>query len=54
MLFCDECDRGYHSFCVGLKQIPVGKDCIKLVCQVFTSARLNLVLGTRIMLSCQT
>ena len=25
MLFCDECDRGYHSFCVGLKQIPVGK-----------------------------
>ncbi|XP_015753554.1 PREDICTED: PHD finger protein 10-like, partial [Acropora digitifera] len=25
MLFCDECDRGYHSFCVGLKQIPVGR-----------------------------
>ena len=25
MLFCDECDRGYHSFCVGLKQIPVGE-----------------------------
>ena len=25
MLFCDECDRGYHSFCVGLKQIPIGR-----------------------------
>lgn len=25
MLFCDECDRGYHSFCVGLEQIPVGR-----------------------------
>ena len=25
MLFCDECDRGYHSFCVGLTQIPIGR-----------------------------
>ena len=26
MMFCDNCDRGYHSYCVGLKNIPDGKD----------------------------
>ncbi|CAL1295878.1 unnamed protein product [Larinioides sclopetarius] len=25
MLFCDVCDRGYHTFCVGLKALPQGK-----------------------------
>lgn len=25
MLFCDICDRGYHTFCVGLKTLPQGK-----------------------------
>merc|ERR1712142_1128762 len=25
MIFCDRCDRGYHSFCVGLKSVPNGK-----------------------------
>ncbi|XP_054718310.1 PHD finger protein 10-like [Uloborus diversus] len=25
MLFCDLCDRGYHTFCVGLKSLPQGK-----------------------------
>lgn len=25
MLFCDKCDRGYHTFCVGLKNLPQGK-----------------------------
>ena len=24
MMFCDNCDRGYHSYCVGLKEIPKG------------------------------
>eukprot|EP00123_Amoebidium_parasiticum_P020660 comp54223_c0_seq1/m.47747 comp54223_c0_seq1/g.47747 ORF comp54223_c0_seq1/g.47747 comp54223_c0_seq1/m.47747 type:complete len:407 (-) comp54223_c0_seq1:570-1790(-) len=24
-LFCDECDRGYHTFCIGLKNIPSGR-----------------------------
>ena len=24
MMFCDKCDRGYHTFCVGLKSIPNG------------------------------
>ena len=25
MMFCDHCDRGYHTFCVGLKVIPAGR-----------------------------
>ena len=25
MMFCDKCDRGYHTFCVGLTDIPTGK-----------------------------
>ncbi|KAK2159355.1 hypothetical protein LSH36_154g04002 [Paralvinella palmiformis] len=25
MMFCDHCDRGYHTFCVGLKAIPPGR-----------------------------
>lgn len=24
MMFCDRCDRGYHSYCVGLESIPDG------------------------------
>lgn len=24
MMFCDKCDRGYHTFCVGLKNLPAG------------------------------
>ncbi|EDV24241.1 uncharacterized protein TRIADDRAFT_26973 [Trichoplax adhaerens] len=24
MMFCDRCDRGYHTFCVGLDSIPSG------------------------------
>ncbi|VCW84557.1 unnamed protein product [Gulo gulo] len=25
MMFCDVCDRGYHTFCVGLGAIPSGR-----------------------------
>ena len=25
-MFCDHCDRGYHSYCVGLKEIPKGEN----------------------------
>ncbi|XP_053238412.1 PHD finger protein 10 isoform X3 [Podarcis raffonei] len=25
MMFCDVCDRGYHTFCVGLGAIPTGR-----------------------------
>ncbi|XP_064600353.1 PHD finger protein 10-like isoform X2 [Liolophura sinensis] len=25
MMFCDRCDRGYHTFCVGVKSIPTGR-----------------------------
>lgn len=24
MMFCDRCDRGYHTYCVGMKQVPLG------------------------------
>ncbi len=24
MVFCDDCDRGYHLFCVGLNEVPSG------------------------------
>lgn len=24
MMFCDRCDRGYHTFCVGLRNLPSG------------------------------
>ncbi|MED6251787.1 PHD finger protein 10 [Ataeniobius toweri] len=24
MMFCDKCDRGFHTFCVGMDQIPTG------------------------------
>jgi hypothetical protein len=25
MLLCDRCDDGYHTFCVGLEDIPQGE-----------------------------
>ncbi|XP_062529600.1 supporter of activation of yellow protein isoform X2 [Bombyx mori] len=25
MLFCDLCDRGFHSYCVGLPEVPTGR-----------------------------
>ena len=25
MMFCDKCDRGFHTFCVGMDSIPLGK-----------------------------
>ena len=31
MVCCDECDRGYHSFCVGLTSIPSGGENDSLV-----------------------
>lgn len=24
MMFCDRCDRGYHTYCVGVKEVPSG------------------------------
>jgi len=24
MMFCDRCDRGYHTYCVGVKDVPSG------------------------------
>uniref|UniRef100_A0A915IZY6 PHD-type domain-containing protein n=1 Tax=Romanomermis culicivorax TaxID=13658 RepID=A0A915IZY6_ROMCU len=34
MLFCDRCDRGYHTFCVGLNRLPSGR----WICQKFCAA----------------
>ncbi|XP_075248140.1 PHD finger protein 10-like [Convolutriloba macropyga] len=25
LMFCDNCDRGYHSYCVGMNEIPTGR-----------------------------
>ncbi|XP_062852012.1 PHD finger protein 10 isoform X2 [Trichomycterus rosablanca] len=25
MMFCDKCDRGFHTFCVGMDSIPMGR-----------------------------
>eukprot|EP00118_Oscarella_pearsei_P008407 m.43083 g.43083 ORF g.43083 m.43083 type:complete len:168 (+) comp33410_c0_seq1:692-1195(+) len=25
MLFCDKCDRGYHTYCIGIKHLPKGE-----------------------------
>jgi BRG1-associated factor 45A len=25
MLYCDQCDRGYHIYCIGLRNVPEGK-----------------------------
>lgn len=25
MLFCIQCDRGYHIYCLGLRNVPEGK-----------------------------
>jgi len=25
MLYCEQCDRGYHIYCLGLKTVPDGK-----------------------------
>lgn len=24
MLYCDQCDRGYHIYCIGLRIVPKG------------------------------
>nr|CDQ06538.1 Bm8215 [Brugia malayi] len=33
MMFCDRCDRGYHTFCVGLSTPPNGN----WICSSFCS-----------------
>ncbi|VDN55161.1 unnamed protein product [Dracunculus medinensis] len=33
MLFCDRCDRGFHTFCVGLTSTPKGS----WICTVYCS-----------------
>lgn len=26
MLYCDQCDRGYHIYCIGLRLVPQGNN----------------------------
>lgn len=37
MMFCDVCDRGYHTFCVGLDAIPSGNK-VRVNCSLLTSS----------------
>lgn len=25
LVYCDQCDRGYHIYCIGLRKIPTSK-----------------------------
>ena len=37
-MFCDQCDRGYHTFCVGLKVIPADRwECASCTVSATTS-----------------
>uniref|UniRef100_A0A0N5ACV3 PHD finger protein 10 n=1 Tax=Syphacia muris TaxID=451379 RepID=A0A0N5ACV3_9BILA len=37
MMFCDRCDRGYHTYCVGLKAPPSGS----WICSNYCSSASN-------------
>ena len=34
MLFCDSCDRGYHTFCVDLAALPKGESSLSYFCNM--------------------
>uniref|UniRef100_A0A8C6L253 PHD finger protein 10 n=1 Tax=Nothobranchius furzeri TaxID=105023 RepID=A0A8C6L253_NOTFU len=39
MMFCDKCDRGYHTFCVGMDLIPTGHWICDVCGKNFTAPR---------------
>lgn len=41
MMFCDKCDRGFHTFCVGMDSIPLGKS--DLVCRLKLRAHVDIM-----------
>uniref|UniRef100_A0A8R1EAP7 PHD finger protein 10 n=2 Tax=Caenorhabditis japonica TaxID=281687 RepID=A0A8R1EAP7_CAEJA len=41
IVFCDRCDRGFHTFCVGLKQAPRGT----WICEIFCGSKLTPMKG---------
>lgn len=45
MLFCDQCDRGYHIYCIGLRGIPDGK-CGPQICQYQVARNLSTASST--------
>lgn len=40
MMFCDKCDRGYHTFCVGMDSIPTGEWMAHTECMLGTVVHL--------------
>jgi hypothetical protein len=46
LMFCDECDRGYHTYCVQLQSIPKGGP--QMVPCSFSSLAFHLVLSFEI------
>ncbi|XP_023677331.1 PHD finger protein 10 isoform X2 [Paramormyrops kingsleyae] len=39
MMFCDQCDRGFHTFCVGVVSIPLGRWVCELCTKEFSSPK---------------
>lgn len=37
MVYCEQCDRGYHIYCIGLRKIPIGK--FKFIKETFEQLR---------------
>ena len=58
MVFCDRCDRGYHTFCVDMRGIPEGgliRVCVHLYVHVHVLHHLLLhVLTIEIELPCSS
>jgi hypothetical protein len=41
MMFCDRCDRGFHTYCVGVRQVPSGSWLCKACSNELASANSN-------------
>lgn len=42
LMLCDRCDRGYHTFCVGMQSLPKGKWCCPSCLQLRRAARAHI------------
>ncbi|KAI6189660.1 PHD finger protein 10 [Aphelenchoides bicaudatus] len=49
MMFCDSCDRGYHTFCVGLREPPQGTWQCSIYCinAMSTTSSVNTDISTK-------
>jgi hypothetical protein len=41
MMFCDRCDRGFHTYCVGVNDVPTGSWMCLLCSQVISNEQTN-------------